>query len=200
MSCSTSSANASNDGQHQILRSNARVKVSYDANSHVFRRLLQQSLRGKDMFNLRGANTEGKGAKSPVSGGVAVSAHNCHSRLRETLLRSNNMHNALTSVLHAEILNSEFFHVGGQGLNLEFRLWFANPFRAVSSGNIMIGSSQRAVKSSYFSSGDAEALESLRAGYFMDKMSVDVDKARAVLLLVHHMAFPNLIKESLGAG
>ena len=71
------------------------------------------------MLALRGPDAEGEGAERAVGRGVAVAAHHRRSRQRETLLGTDDVHDALARVEHVEDLDSELLAVRTQGLDLE---------------------------------------------------------------------------------
>ena len=59
------------------------------------RRALQQALRGQHVLHFAGADAERQRAERAVRGGVAVAADHRHAGLREALLRSDDVHDAL---------------------------------------------------------------------------------------------------------
>ena len=47
----------------------------------------------------------------------------------------------------------------------------------------------------HFAARIAQAFESLRAGHFVDEMTVNIKQAGTIILRIDHMAFPNLVKK-----
>ncbi len=70
-------------------------KLPVDANLEGLRGLLQQALRGEHMANLRRADAERECAKGTVGSSVAIPANDRHARLRKSLLRSDDVNDAL---------------------------------------------------------------------------------------------------------
>ena len=84
------------------LGGDAWSQRTLDANIHRLGTLLQEALCGQDMLNFAGANTKGQCAHGSMRRGMRVAAHQGHARQRDTLLRANNMYNALASVVHVK--------------------------------------------------------------------------------------------------
>jgi hypothetical protein len=59
----------------------------------------------------------------------------------------------------------------------------------------MIGNGKRSGWRPQGSPSITKPFKSLWAGYFMDKMPIDVDQTSAVLLLMHNMRIPDFIKQ-----
>jgi hypothetical protein len=49
----------------------------------------------------------------------------------------------------------------------------------------------------HLASGDAKAFKGLRAGNFVDKMTVDKDQARSIVALLHDMSVPDFFVQCL---
>ena len=64
------------------------------------------------MLHLTGPNTKRQGPKSPMCRRMTVSTNASGSGQREALLGPNNVHDSLSLVLHAEVLEAEVVHVG----------------------------------------------------------------------------------------
>ena len=60
-------------------------------------------------------------------------------------------------------------------------------------GRIVIGRGDDGINPPRLAPGELEALEGLRAGHFMHEVTVDIQRGRAIILLVHHMAVPKLV-------
>jgi hypothetical protein len=109
-----------------------------------------------------------------MSGRMTIPANTRRPRQRKPLLRPDDVHNALSFVLHSEILEAEILHVGGhledlrstrrlldEGLDVQQR-------RSIGGGHVVIHRGQSAVGSTDGAVGEAEALEGLGGGHFVD--------------------------------
>jgi hypothetical protein len=63
------------------------------------------------MFNLTRANAKSQGTKCAMGRCMAVSADNSGARQREALLRSNDVHNALSFVSKAKVGKTKIFDI-----------------------------------------------------------------------------------------
>src|SRR5262245_39783979 len=59
------------------------------------------------MLDLGSPDAESQGAESPVRGGMRITTDHCHSRQGGALLRSDDMHDTLTGIVHFEFAYTE---------------------------------------------------------------------------------------------
>ena len=57
---------------------------------------------------------------------------------------------------------------------LDARGFIGNALRTAFGRHVMVGNGQRCVRAAHFAAGSAQAFKCLRAGYFMDQVTVDV--------------------------
>ena len=81
--------------ENNVLRGDARLQRAFHANRVGLRRRLQQALRGEHMPHLAGADAERQRAERSVRRRVAVAADDGHAGLREALLRTDHVDDAL---------------------------------------------------------------------------------------------------------
>jgi len=67
----------------------------------------------------------------------------------------------------------------------------------VLGGDVVIDRRERKLGTPHLPPGEAKSLEGLRAGDFVDQVTVDVEQGRRVVR-GHHMAVPDLIEQGLG--
>ena len=67
------------------------------------------------------------------------------------------------------------------------------PLRS-SVGHVVVGDRDRRIDTADLAAGKTKPLESLRAGYLMHEMAVDIEDACAILHAVHHMGIPDLVE------
>ncbi len=88
-------ADLSDDGQNNILCDDALTQTAIDAHGHRLRLVLQQCLCGQHMPDLAGADAESQRTECAVCASVAIPTDDGHARLRQALLRPDDMHDAL---------------------------------------------------------------------------------------------------------
>ena len=146
-------------------------------NQHVLGVALDQRLRRQHMLDLRGADAERQRAERAMGRGVAVAAHDGHARLGQALLRPDDMDDALADIVHAEIRHAEFLDVALQGLDLDAAFRLVDAVGAVRGRHVVVGDGDRRVGPMHLAARDAQALEGLRAGDFVDEVPVDIEQA-----------------------
>ena len=197
MTCATRSADPADDFERQILGGHARTKRTLNPNFHCLRRRQQQRLGRKDMLDFRRTDAERERAESAVTRRMAVSAHNGRSGQGEALFRADDVNNALLPVGRADIPDSEgrriLFKRGKLLRAFGIRDWQAISRSILARGcrEIVIRHGQRQIRSANFAARHPQPFERLRAGDFMDEVTVDEDKAGAVRTLIDNMGVPD---------
>ena len=102
-----------------------------DGNAHVLRLRLDQRLRGEHMLDLRRADAKRQRAEGAMRRGVAVAADDRHAGLRDALLGSDNVHDALADIAFVEIFDAEFRGVGRELLDLHAAFGVVNALGTV---------------------------------------------------------------------
>ncbi len=150
------------------------------------------------MFHFRGADAEGQRAECAMGRGVRITADDGGAGQSEALFRADDMHHALAFVVHLEIGDAELGAVIFQRLHLNAAGFVFDALQAVfGGGHVVVGHGQGEFRVAHFAAGGAQALEGLRAGDFMHQVAVDIEQARAVVLLVHQMGGEDFIEEGL---
>ena len=150
------------------------------------------------MFHLGCANAERQRTECPMRCCMRITADNGHAGLCEALFRANDMDNALANIFHRKIGNTKFGCIGGKRLNLNPRFLVRNAHRPVGCRYIVVSNSKCAIGGTNLAASIAQAFKSLWAGHFMDKVPVDIDQTGAVILAMHNMCIPYLVKKGLG--
>ncbi len=168
-------AGFTDDRQHDIFGGNAGGRLAQYFNLHGFRPTLFQGLSGKYMFHFRGADTKRQRAERAVGGGVRVAAHNGHARQRHTLLRTDNVDDALEWVIQVIQLYAKFFAVLHQLLHLNTR-HLARRIDIFGLGrDVVIHRGKGFARLTDFTSVCAQAIKGLWRGHFMDQVTIDVE-------------------------
>jgi len=110
------------------------------------------------------------------------------------------VHDALTLVIHVEVSERVILRVLVQRLDLQPRYRIGDATGAIGGRHIVVSDHQIRRCAPGLAVGQLQALESLRAGDFMDQMAVNVENSGAVVCGMHHVGLPEFVVESLGHG
>ena len=193
-------ADLADDGQHHILGANAFGQLAVNPDQHGLGRLLHQGLGRQNMFDFRGADAKSQRAESAMGRGMGIAANDGGAGQGEALFGPDDMHDALTNVVHGQIFDAEVSRVLFQGFDLDARLFVLDALGTVGGGNVMVGHGQSGLGVADLAAGGAQTFERLRAGHFMDQMAVDIDQTGAVILDIHKMAVPDLFEQGARFG
>ena len=193
-----SGAGLADHGQSDVLGGHARLQFAGDFDLHVLGFLLDQRLGGQNVLDLGCADAVRQRAKRAVGGGVAVAANHGHAGQGPALLGADDMHDALTDVMHRVVVNAEILGVLVQRFDLNARFGFSIshgfsiPFTRAGLGvvgYVVIRSprwSFRARAPFTHARGLPPAMrryiafKGLRAGHFVHQMAVDIQQAGAI--------------------
>ena len=117
----------------------------------------------------------GQCAKSAVGRGVAVAADDGHAWQGETLFRTNDVNDALTVVEFVVVFDVEVGSVLCQGLDLECGFRVVDAVAAVRGRHVVVDDGQGLARLAELTARHTQTFESLRAGYLMDQMAIDVE-------------------------
>ena len=168
-----------------------------DADAHVLGFALDQRLRGEHVLDLGRADAVRQRAEGAVGRGVAVAANDGGARQREALLGADDVHDALALVVLVEVLDAEVARVGGQRLDLDAAVVVVDALGAVRRRHVVVDHRQRLLGRAHLAARHAQAFERLRARHLVNKVAVDVEKARAVVLALDHVIVEDLVVECL---
>ena len=82
-------------------------RSALDADFHCLGALLNETLRRQNMLHFTRPDAEGKRAECAVRGRMGITADDRHAWQRKSLLRADDMDDALPNVVHAEERNAE---------------------------------------------------------------------------------------------
>ena len=82
-----------------------------------------------------------------------------------------------------------------QRLDLDAALLLGDALGAVGGGDIVVRHRQGRLRPVHLAAGRAQAFEGLRRGHLMHQVPVDIDQARAVVLLVNQVVVPDLVEQ-----
>ena len=137
-------------------------------------------------------------AKAPWVEVMGVTAHDGHTRQRSAVLGSDHMHDTLPLVLEREVSQrTDFADIAVEGLDLLTGNRILNTHFPMIGWRVVVGRCDDGVHAPRLAPGQLEPFEGLRAGDFVDQMTVDVDQRSAVILDVHHVARPQFFVKRL---
>ena len=172
---------------------------------HVLAALRDKCLGREDMFDLTRPNTERQGTKGAMCARVAVATDYSRTWQSETLLRSDDVDNALPFISEPKIGEFEVLDVLFQRLALQTRVVFLDELRDVlevlprGRWDVVIGGGKSAVCSSYLAASIGKTLERLRRGDLVHQVAVDVQNYGAIVGFVDDMTLKDLVIPALGS-
>ena len=127
---------------------------------------------------------------------VAVAAHDRHSRLRQTQLRADDVHDALIDIAHRVQADSEFRAVAPQRLDLVARNGISDRLVNVDRRHVVIFGGERQFGTAHRAAGQAQTVKGLRTGHLMYQVQIDVNQVGlGATAGGHHMVVPNLLRQ-----
>ena len=187
-------ADLRDDREDDVLRGDAGPERALDVDRHRLERLQRQGLGGEHVLDLARADAERHRAERAVRRGVRVAADDRDAGLRESQLRSDDVHDALLDVAERVQADAELLRVAPEGLDLgAAREVGDRPVDRERRGVVVLGRDGE-VGPAHRASGHPEAVEGLRAGDLVHEVEVDVDEVgRAVLALLDQVVVPDLL-------
>ncbi|MOA16771.1 hypothetical protein D3C78_1370010 [compost metagenome] len=133
-----------------------------------------------------------------MCGGMAVTANDSFTRVRQADLRSHYVYNALIDIIQVEQSNTKISTVFRKCINLLLGNWIFN-IKTILGRNVVIHCSESQLRTANLAVTEAKSFESLWRSYFMNQMQIDINNARFTFLLMNNMIIPNLLKHCLVA-
>ena len=154
------------------------------------------------MLDLARPDTECQGADPAVRGGVTVPTNDGGAGQRKALLGADDMDDTLFGRGSIDIVDPEGRRIAFKGGELRCTLCiFDRQARTVCSNplrgrQIVIRDRKRKVGAPYGSTSQPQGFECLRAGHFVDEVTIDIDQASPVIEPIDDMLIPNLFVKS----
>ena len=123
---------------------------------------LRQRLRGEHVLDLAGADAEGQRAERAVGRRVAVAAHDRQPGLREALLGTDHVHDALAGLAHRVQPDAELRAVVREHLHLLRRDRVGDRLVDVGGRDVVVHRGDGEVGSAHGAAGEAQPVERLR--------------------------------------
>ncbi len=194
-------ADLADDGENDVLRTDALARAAVDRDAHVLGLALQQRLRRQHVLDLRRADAVRQRAERAVRRRVAVAAHDRGARQREALLGPDHVHDALPPVELVIVLDAEILDVLRQRLDLQPRFRLLDAVAAIRSRDVVIDDGERLLRRPHLAPRHPQPLESLWTGHLVHQMPVDVEHAGAIGLRLDDVVGEDLVvKGRLGHG
>src|SRR3546814_4835118 len=115
------------------------------------------------MLDLGGADAKSQGAQSAVRTGMGIAANYRHARQGGALFGTDDVHDTLTQVIHAEFGDAVFFAVGVQRVDLQAGNGILYALLAVGRGHVVVGHGKIGPYPPRLAPGQAKALKCLRS-------------------------------------
>src|SRR5574338_312225 len=147
MARSAGGADLPDDGQNNIFGRAAVGQSSHHTNLHGLRTLLQQALGRQDMLHFAGSDPESQGSEGSMGRRMRITAYDGHAGEGKALFRSDDMHDPLPDVMHAEKGDAGFGAIFFQRLNLLGADRIGDPEFPVGRWHVMIGNGEYGARS-----------------------------------------------------
>ncbi len=128
------------------------------------------------MLDLAGADAEGEGAEGTMRGRVAVATDDGHARQGASLLRPDDVDDALSGVAHRVVGDAELGSVTAQRLDLLGRHLVGDRLVDVGRRNVVVLGGDRQLGTPDAPASQTQPLEGLRAGDLVDEVEIDVQQ------------------------
>ena len=171
----------------------AVAERAVDLDRHRLRRRLRQRLRREHVLDLGRADAERERAERPVRRRVAVAADDRHARLREPLLRPDDVDDALAPVADAEVRQAELLGVLADGGDLRDGQRVGPRLVAVGRRHVVVDGQQREVGAADLAPGQPQRLEGLRRRDLVHEVQVDVEEVGLAVLVPDEVGVPDLL-------
>ena len=151
------------------------------------------------MLHFTGADAVGETAQGAVGGGVGIAADHRHAGQHRALLRRHHVHDALTHIADTVFGDAELAGVVLQRLHLDAR-GVVDDVRGVverRGRHIVVDGRHRRAGPPRLTTRQAQPLEGLRRGHFVDDLTINVNQRGAVLAFGHEVGVPQLVVECL---
>jgi hypothetical protein len=189
-------ANAGDDGERDVLGTDAHREHALDPHPHALRPPLPQGLGHEHMGDFGGADPECDGPEGPMGRGVGVAAHDGQPRQGQPLLRPHHMDDALAGIVEAEEVDAV-----GEGVLVELLHHPAdalvrNAARA-AGGHVMVGHPEGEVRPRHRRVATSKLGEGV-VRPLVHEVPVDPEQGLPVLAGENRVLVPNLVEEGAG--
>jgi hypothetical protein len=128
---------------------------------------------------------------------MRVAAYDSHTRERQTAFRTNYVDDTVFGVEHTEMVKTELLSILSEGIYLRFAHLILDRFVLVVGRGVMVGHTEDIFRAEAFDSATSHPLESLGACHLMAIEAVDVELFGSILDVLHHVAVPDFVKQSI---
>ena len=192
-------ADFADDAQNDIFGGHAVGQRAVNANFHGFGLELAEGLRGEDVFHFGGADADGETAERAVCRGMAVAADDRFAGQGIAKIRPDDVDDALVFAEAVVIVGqAEFGGIAIEGVQLGFGNLVLYGAGQLPGGGVVVGGGDGKVGAADLAAGHPQAVKSLRRGYFVHQVQVDVNEGGLPRFLVDDVGIPNFLKHSSG--
>jgi hypothetical protein len=149
------------------------------------------------MLDLGRADSETQGAEGTVGRCMAVTACDDHAGLHDPLFRHNDVLNALPRVENAAVFDIELAAICLEVIYLSGRLRIGDLTGATRLSRIdVIDNPETGLRTAYAATSVAQARKRLRAGVFVENVTIDVEQDVSRVELANGVALQELLVQS----
>ena len=186
------------DRQNNVFGSYSLAQLTLDVDRECLGLHLHQALCRQHVAHLARADAKRQRAERAVCARVAVTADDCHPRLRDAQLRADHMNDALNVPLDVEQGNAELGAVLAQGAHLRGRVFRpVHLDRSDAGGDGMVHRGEGLVRAANWQPPLPQRGKRLRRGHLMHQMGVNIQDSRRALILGDYMRVPDLLIQRL---
>src|SRR5690606_2163466 len=150
------------------------IEFAFDIDAHLFGLALEQALAGKHHLHFARADTKSDRSESAVCRRMAVTANDGHAWLCNAQFGTYHVHDALERMSEAIQFNAVIFAVLYQFAHLVPGKLVADRQVLINGWHIVVCSGHHLLRTKNFYAPVFKAFKSLRTGYFMNKVFVDI--------------------------
>ena len=171
-----------------------------DGDRHRARPRLREGLGGQDVLDLARADAERQRAERAVGRRVAVAAHDGEPGLRQALLGSDHVHDALARLAHRIEPDTELGAVGAQDVHLLGRDRILDRLVEIGGGDVVVHRGHGEIGTADGAPGETEPVERLRRRDLVDEVQVDIEEVGFAITSADDVALPDLFREGVRRG
>ena len=147
------------------------------------------------MLNFTRADSKCERTKCAVCRRMRVTAHDGHTRLSDTKLRANHMHNSLLGITQGVKTHPKLRAIGAQCIHLRATDGVSNREIDPHGGHIVVLGGDGEVGTTNLAATCPQTIKCLRTCHLMHKVQVDIDEVWFTFGTAHDMVVPYLFSE-----
>ncbi len=196
VSCPARRRDLADQVHDQIFSSHAARELAVNSQLIRFWSGLTKRLCCKYMFNLTRSDAERQRSKRAVSRRMRIAAYDRHSRLGQTQLGTDDMHDPLFRTVEVVQADTEFGTVLPERFDLLPGNGIGNGQAAIGGWNIVILRGDRQLGLTDPATRQAQAFKRLWTGHFVNQVQVDIENRMLPGLMIDYVLVPDFLEKS----